>query len=118
MPRASVGKLESSNPRGSKYPIFKDSGPKNHTRNGFCRVLQYWVLGAAGNDFREPQVVCSEAGSLWRGPVRPLQAWFRPTHQVHKAYVRLFLGTSAAVLALNLQALGLKYIPRPPKVPL
>ena len=22
-------------PRGSKYPIFKDSGPKNHTLNGF-----------------------------------------------------------------------------------
>ena len=25
----------SYNPRGSKYPIFKDSGPKNHTLNSF-----------------------------------------------------------------------------------
>ena len=23
------------NPRGSKYPIFKDSGAKDHTLNGF-----------------------------------------------------------------------------------
>ena len=32
-------------PRGSKYPVFKDSGLKNHTLNG---VLKCWVLGALG----------------------------------------------------------------------
>ena len=29
-----------SNPSGSKYPIFKDSGPKYHTLNGFWNHLE------------------------------------------------------------------------------
>ena len=36
-------------PKGSKYPIFKDSGPK--TIKGMVlgiRVLKYWVLGPSG----------------------------------------------------------------------
>ena len=34
-------------PRGSKYPLLKDSGPKNHTLNGFWdqKILKHWVLG-------------------------------------------------------------------------
>ena len=38
----------SSSPRGSKYPIFKDSGPKNHTLDGFWdqrpQILGTWTL--------------------------------------------------------------------------
>ena len=36
-------------PRGSKYPISKDSGPKSHSGYGFwIRILKYWVLGPSG----------------------------------------------------------------------
>ena len=38
-------------PRGSKYPILKDPGPKKHTLHGIVfgtRVLKYWVLGPFG----------------------------------------------------------------------
>ena len=36
-------------PRGSKYPIFKDLGSKNHTLMVFgTRILKYWVLGRSG----------------------------------------------------------------------
>ena len=34
VPRTIVA-VESLYLRGSKYPIFEDSGPKNHTLNGF-----------------------------------------------------------------------------------
>ena len=38
-------------PRGSKYPIFKDSGSKSHTLNGFWdQSIKYWVLGPLGLD--------------------------------------------------------------------
>ena len=37
-------------PRGSKYPRFKDSGPKNHSLNGIWNqspeILGTWTLGA------------------------------------------------------------------------
>ena len=36
-------------PRGSKYPIFKDPGPKSHEWFVFgTTVLKYWVLGPSG----------------------------------------------------------------------
>ena len=35
-------------PRGSKYPIFKDSGPKYHAEYGFWN-LRYLVLGPSGS---------------------------------------------------------------------
>ena len=36
-------------PRGFKYPIFKDSGPKYHEGYGFgTRDLRYWLLGPSG----------------------------------------------------------------------
>ena len=34
-------------PRGSKYPILRDSDPNYHTLSG-TRVLKYWVLGPSG----------------------------------------------------------------------
>ena len=33
--------------RRCRYPMFKDSGSKNHAQNG-TRVLKYWILGPSG----------------------------------------------------------------------
>ena len=40
--------MNGNGPRGSKYPIFKESGPKNHTHNGRWdqspSILSTWAL--------------------------------------------------------------------------
>ena len=48
-------------PKGSEYPLFKDSGPKNHTLlMAFeTRVLKYWVFGPSGCNSGGPMLVMS-----------------------------------------------------------
>ena len=48
--RMALGRYPYVIPRGSKYPIFKESDPKSHVLNGFwdSRILKYWVLGPSG----------------------------------------------------------------------
>ena len=40
--------------RGSKFPIFEDSGTKIHTLRGLWRSLNYWVLGPSGTQSSKP----------------------------------------------------------------
>ena len=48
-------------PEGSKYPIFKDSVPKNITLMALgTRVLEYWVLGHSGNGTESQMVSFSQ----------------------------------------------------------
>ena len=61
-----------SQPRGSKYPIFNDSGPKNHSGHGIWNqsphILGTWTLW-------EPQ------GKLYRRPRRADKPAARTTSQ-------------------------------------
>ena len=64
-------------PRGSKYPILKDPGSKNHTLNGFWdQVLKCWVLGPPGSlhqtEPKEPLLRTDIADLNPRSPVTVL----------------------------------------------